>query len=142
MDWFETWHRNRTLVIAWLVYFFPVGLWGLWASDRFAHTHKIIITVVTAVGVLLIAAVPYLNILYLLIAWPAVLVLVWRDRELTQIPRLGFAGASALALLIFVAGLAGGGYSSGDGAGMARTIEGGGCTYFRDSSGNVIGRQC
>ncbi|HOW75275.1 MAG TPA: hypothetical protein P5102_11305 [Candidatus Competibacteraceae bacterium] len=38
------WYENRSAVILWLIFFFPVGLYGIWKSSQFSDKTKWIVT--------------------------------------------------------------------------------------------------
>ena len=38
------WYENKSTVILWLIFFFPVGLYGIWKSSQFADKTKWIVT--------------------------------------------------------------------------------------------------
>lgn len=38
------WYENKSAVILWLIFFFPVGLYGIWKSSQFLNTTKWIVT--------------------------------------------------------------------------------------------------
>jgi len=43
------WYEKRGWVISWLIFFYPVGLYGLWKSSRFSQKTKITISAVAAI---------------------------------------------------------------------------------------------
>jgi hypothetical protein len=51
MDSSNKWYNNKVLVIFLIIIFFPVGLYGLWKSERFSNAWKAILTVLTIVVV-------------------------------------------------------------------------------------------
>ncbi|MBZ4193911.1 MAG: hypothetical protein LAE24_06335 [Candidatus Contendobacter sp.] len=38
------WYENKSAVILWLIFFFPVGLYGIWKSSQFSDKTKWIVT--------------------------------------------------------------------------------------------------
>lgn len=38
------WYENKSTVILWLIFFFPVGLYGIWKSSQFSDKTKWIVT--------------------------------------------------------------------------------------------------
>ena len=70
----EPWFNRKPLLIAWLLVFFPVGLWGLWQGHLFSRIWKIGITVTVAVGFLL-AGINFTHPLYVFCLVPAAIVL-------------------------------------------------------------------
>lgn len=54
----KPWYQKKTVVILWIVFFFPVGLYGLWKGDIFT---KIIKITITAFFILLMVFMPKSN---------------------------------------------------------------------------------
>jgi hypothetical protein len=40
----SVWYEKRSIVILWLIFFFPVGLYGMWKSSQFSDMVKWIVT--------------------------------------------------------------------------------------------------
>ena len=133
------WYENRTLVIVWLLLFFPVGLYGLWKSDRFQRQRQIWITVAVVAVFLLLGGSLMLNLAYGLVACPLALILIWRDSALARRTKWVISAATVVFALI---SLSADDMQGGRGGGMAGLLHGNDCTYFRDSTGNVISRSC
>ena len=133
------WYENRTLVFVWILLFFPVGLYGLWKSDQFQRQRQILITVATVVVFLLLGASSSINVTYGLVVCPIALILIWRDAALARQTKWVISGATVVFALI---SLSADDMQGGRGGGMAGLLHGNDCTYFRDSTGNVISRSC
>lgn len=134
------WFENRTLVIAWLLAFFPVGLYAVWKGSLFDRNWKIGISVV--VGVLFVAGINFTNPVYVFLLYPAAVFLLRRDKDIERKTVYIFGGCWFLVLILAATQMGGGGGSYGDGGQCAAVMTQGNCTYYRDSDCNVISRQC
>lgn len=137
--------ENRPLLIAWLLAFFPVGLYGLWKGSVFDTRWKIgltiaVLIVFTATGFRLV------HPLYVFVLFPAALVVLFRSNAVARatVYKFGAGWGVAFLLLAVNTGLGGGASDPyGDvGGSCAATFTQNGCTYFRDSDCNVIAKQC
>lgn len=139
----ENWLENRTLVIVWLLIFFPVGLYAVWMGNVFEKQMKWAITGIIVVSLVLLGGGRLLDFLYILILMPAGLYLAWKDPGISKNTTYLFGGAGALILILFLSSSGqqgGGGYAPGSTCEAVQTY--GNCTYFRDSECNVIGQSC
>lgn len=130
---------NRDLVVFWLLVFFPFGLWLLWTGSIFEQKHKIMISVGIVVA-LLIGTSGVNTLLYLFVAWPLALYLLWRNKQITRKWVYIAGGVFAVLALLELGG--GGGALNGDGGSCAAVMTQGNCTYYRDDNCNVVARQC
>jgi hypothetical protein len=140
----DSWVDNRTLVIAWLMVFFPVGLYGLWKGNLFDRNWKIGITVLVA-ALFLVAGINFTNPIYVFALFPGALVLMWRDAAIARKVIYRFAACWPVVVMLFL-------YEKDAALGTASDLAVGGscsavmtegnCTYYRDSDCNVIARQC
>ncbi len=131
------WQDRRSLVYAWLLLFFPVGLYGLWTSRVFDDRQKWRFSAAVAV-VLVVGSAGLLNLLAALVCAPMAVFLLWRDPEIARPTFRNFTiGAGVVALLALSSAGGGGGFGEDD---CTAVIEQGGATYFRDSDCNVIGK--
>ena len=135
------WQDRPSLVYAWLLLFFPLGLYGLWSSGLMEPRRKWQITGV--VGVLLVlGSVGLLNYLYALVFAPAAIWLLWRDKTISRTTFRYFAIGAAIAALMALAS-ATAQMGPGAGAGSCAAVQTyGNCTYYRDDQCNVIGQSC
>ncbi len=132
------WQERASLLFAWLLLFFPIGLYGLWSSTLFAQNRKWQITG-AVVLVLVVTSAGLFNLLYALLLVPLAIWLLWRDRDLSRTTFRYFAVGGGVAALLALgsAGSGGGGF----GAGSCTEVQSqGGWTYYRDADCNVIGR--
>lgn len=146
---FKGWMENRTLVIVWLLIFFPVGLYAVWMGNVFEKQMKWTITGIIVVVLVLLRASWLMDYLYLLILLPAGLYLAWKDPGISKTATYLFSGAAALILINFIsftmqqaqqAQQGGDIYVPGPTCEKVQTY--GSCTYYRDSDCNVIGQMC
>lgn len=139
----ENWMQNRTLVIVWLLIFFPVGLYAVWMGKTFEKQMKWAITGGIIVLLVLVGGSRLMDLLYLLILMPAGLYLAWKDPGISKKTTYLFGGVAAFILIMFLssAGPQGtDGYAPGSTCEAVQTY--GDCTYYRDSDCNVIGQTC
>ena len=130
------WQNNRTLLQAWLLIFFPVGLYALWTGNVYEKNIKAVITggVVIAFFVLGVA----FDALLALVFAPLAVFLLWKDKDIKRPTVYKFAAAAGIFVILFLAAPSRqGGYDDGSGV-----FQDGNCTYYRDSNNNVIGRSC
>ncbi|WP_417670457.1 hypothetical protein [Roseibium sp.] len=138
------WFDKKTLVISWLLAFFPVGLFGLWKGSLFNRNWKIGITVLIAVLFVLVG-INFTHPIYVLVLFPLAIALLWRDADITRPTVYGFAGGWVLVLALFLFEKGSGptpNFASEVGGSCAAVMQEGNCTYYRDSDCNVIARQC
>lgn len=140
------WITNRPLLIAWLLVFFPVGLYGLWKGELFDKRWKVGITVAILVAFFGLN-IRFFHPAYVLIAYPAALYLMWKAEDVRRSTVFKFASAWVLIFVLFALNnLAGG--SSGfenygeEGGSCTAVMKKDNCTYYRDSDCNVIAREC
>jgi len=139
MDAPARWQDSRTMVIAWLMLFFPVGLYGVWAGKVFDVRKSWMITGGIVV-VLLILQGTLISLLVAFLGAPASVYLVWRDKSLSRVTLRNFAiTAVVIAILALMSASTGG---EGQGGSCAEVETYGSCTYYRDSQCNVIGQSC
>ncbi len=132
------WQDNKTLLHAWLLIFFPVGLYALWTGPFYEKQIRWSITGGVVVMFLVLGR-SYDALLALILAPMAVFIL-WKDPDIQRPTVYKFAAAAGVIFLLFLAAPAPqGGDSYSDGSGI---FQGGNCTYYRDSNNNVIGRSC
>lgn len=139
----ENWMENRTLVIVWLLIFFPVGLYAVWMGNVFEKQMKWAITGGIIVVLVLFGGGWLLDLIYLLILMPAGLYLAWKDPSISKTTTYLFGGGAAIILILFLSSSAQqstGGYAPGSTCEAVQTY--GECTYYRDSDCNVIGQTC
>ena len=65
----SNWFDNKTRVIAWILTFFPVGIYGLWKNQEFIRNVKFGVTV--AVAMAFVLGINFTHPLYVFIAFPA-----------------------------------------------------------------------
>lgn len=133
------WTDDRTLVIVWLLLFFPVGLYGVWTGRAFDRRAQWIVTGIVAAAFLVLGATGLTNLVYAVVLCPAALYFLWRMPSIPRSRKWVYSGIIAVLVLL---GLGSGGEELRRAGEMADVIDGGACSYFRDSSGNVIGRAC
>ena len=135
------WQDRRSLVHAWLLLFFPIGLYGLWTSTRFEQSRKWQFTGAVAAA-LVLGSAGLLNLLVAFVGAPLAVFLLWRDPEIPRGTLRNFAiGAGVLAVLALAS--AGGGSGGLGGGGPCAAVQTyGNCTYYRDNQCNVIGQSC
>ncbi len=140
----EPWVNRKPLLIAWLLVFFPVGLYALWKGALFDRTWKIGITALVAVA-FLVAGINFTHPLYVFCLVPVAIVVLWRDSGTARKTVYGFTACWPLILALFLyekgSSVAGGG-SYNDGGSCSAVMTEGNCTYFRDSDCTVIAREC
>lgn len=125
------------MVYAWLLLFFPVGLYGLWTGSAFAQNRKWQLTGIV-VAVLVIGSAGFINLLIALVGAPLAVFLLWRDPGVERKTLRNFAiGAAVIALLALASAGTGGG--SGGDDDCSAVLEGSSGTFFRDSDCNVFG---
>lgn len=141
----EDWKDNRTFVIAWLLVFFPVGLYGLWKGNCFDSNWKVGLTVLVVV-VFLVMGMRLVHPAYVFLFYPAALFVLWQDKGVKRATFYKFAGGWAVVFVLFVMnGLAGpASYQDlyEEGGSCAAVMTQNNCTYYRDSDCNVIAREC
>lgn len=97
------WYVSKTLVIAWVLIFFPVGLYGVWKSDDFIKNVKFGISVACVMGFFSLG-INFTSPIYMFGLFPIALVLLWRDKDISNMLTMKFAAAYpvvlAFALLI------------------------------------------
>lgn len=97
------WYASKTLVIAWVLVFFPVGLYGVWKSDDFIKNVKFGISVACVMGFFSLG-INFTSPIYMFGLFPIALVLLWRDKDISNMLTMKFAAAYpvvlAFALLI------------------------------------------
>lgn len=139
-----SWVDSRTLVIAWLMVFFPVGLYGLWKGNLFDRNWKIGITVLVA-ALFVVAGINFTNPVYVFALFPAALILMWRDAAVARKIIYRFALCWPLVLMLFLYEKDAALGTADDfaiGGSCSAVMTEGNCTYYRDSDCNVIARQC
>ena len=137
------WFDNKTLVTAWILTFFPVGLYGLWKNQEFIRNVKFGVTV--AVVIAFVLGINFTHPLYVFVAFPAGVYLLWREREALGglWKRFAIAYPIVLVLALINAAYAPTGGSSGElGGSCSAVITEGNCTYYRDDDCNVISKSC
>ncbi len=143
-DRFLVWYNHRQHLVAWLVFLFPVGLFGLWKTSLWNDRDKIRIAIGVFIAVAVIAAMGRSGQwLFALLACPAALWYLWQDERVTKNVRYLFAGILAAYILVLL-GMNDVGSAAGynPSSSCSTTFTRNGCTYYRDSSCNVIGRAC
>ena len=130
------WQDRRSLVYAWLLLFFPVGLYGLWTSRVFEDRQKWQFSAAVAV-VLVVGSAGLINLLVGLVGAPLAVFLLWRDPEIARPTFRNFAIGAGVVALLALASAGGGGGFGGDGD-CSAVMEGSSGTYFRDSDCNVF----
>lgn len=138
-----SWKQQRSLVFAWLLLFFPVGLYALWSGDLVDRKRKWMITGAVA-AVLVVATSTFLSLVYALILVPLALWILWRDPEISRAMFNRFAIGGALAALLTLFSLPGqtGQENTPDDDSCAAVRTSGNCTYYRDDQCNVIAQSC
>ncbi len=121
----ESWQNHKTLLYAWLLIFFPIGLYGLWTGSLFDTRKKWMITGGVVLVFLLTGA--GFNALLALILAPLAVILLWKDTSIQRPTVYKFGAGAAVIFLLFIA---------------APAQQGDDCTYFRDSNYNVFARSC
>ncbi len=121
----EKWQNHKTLLYAWLLIFFPIGLYGLWTGTLFDTQKKWMIT--AGVVVVLIVTGAGFNALLAFILAPLAVFLLWKDNSIQRPTVYKFAGGAVILFLLFIA---------------APSPQGSDCTYYRDSNYNVFARSC
>ncbi len=137
------WYSKKPLLIAWLLVFFPVGLYGLWKGPHFDKNWKIGITVAVVV-LFALTGFRLINPLMAFVLFPIALYLLWTATDVAPNITYRFAGAWVVVALLTLVNLAAPAPGSGpvQGGYCAAVITEGNCTYYRDDDCNVIGRQC
>lgn len=138
------WYNKQALLIAWLLVFVPVGLFGLWKTSVFQKNIKIVI----AIGVVILLFAGLFNAgnpVHPFVLFPIAIYLLWKSSDVRRTVTMRFAAAWVVVVILFLmSALLGGGSNNDDyigGSCSAATTEGN-CTYFRDDNCNVIGKQC
>ncbi|GLQ19037.1 hypothetical protein [Maritalea porphyrae] len=137
------WYDNKNLVIAWILTFFPVGIYGLWKNQEFIRNVKFGVTV--AVAMAFVLGINFTHPLYVFVAFPAGIYLLWKNRkELGGLwKRFALVYPIILVLaLLQAANTPVGGAGSILGGSCSAVITEGNCTYFRDDDCNVISKSC
>ncbi|MGL1921922.1 MAG: hypothetical protein OCD03_12930 [Hyphomicrobiales bacterium] len=142
----KTWLENRTIIIAWLVFFFPIGLYAVWKSSIFDDNQRKTITVVVlivSVGFLFFGLRSFRDILFVFILCPGAIYLLWNDSSVKKTTTYLFCGAMVVVFVTYFNGYVGGGggepaYNSD----CVAVLEKGGCTYYRDANCVVIQTTC
>ncbi len=130
------WQENKTLLHAWLLIFFPVGLYALWTGPHYEKPIRWSIT--GGIVVMFLTLGRSYDALLVLILAPVAVFILWKDPEIQRPTVYKFAAAAGVFLLLFLAAPAPqGGYDDG-----SSIFQSGNCTYYRDSNYNVIGRSC
>ena len=137
------WFDNKTLVIAWILTVFPIGLYGLWKNDGFIRNVKLGVTV--AVVMAFVLGINFTHPLYVLVAFPAGIYLLWKERETLGALWKRFLIAYPIVLILVLINAAyapagGSGYELG--GSCSAVITEGNCTYYRDDNCNVISKSC
>lgn len=135
------WRDNKTLVSAWLLAFFPVGLYALWRGAAFETKQKWQITAAVVVVFLLLGGSTLLSVALVFALIPAAIYLCWKDPQVSRRMIYVLAGWNLFMLVLLISNGSGGGYDDYGGTCSAVITEGN-CTYYRDSDCNVIGRSC
>jgi len=138
------WWEKRTLVIAWLLFFFPVGLYGLWKGDLFTGNMKKIITGVVIAVLLILGGGEFLDFVYVFILCPIGIYLLWKDPAISKSTTYRFGGALAVLILVVLTALPSPQITNVNvtGGSCTAVTQSGGCTYYRDASCRVIAQQC
>lgn len=139
----ENWMENRTLVIVWLLIFFPVGLYAVWMGNVFEKQMKWAIIGGIVAVLVLFGGGWLLDLIYLLILMPAGLYLAWKDPSISKTTTYLFGGGAAIILVLLLSSPAQqrtDSYAPGSTCEAVQTQ--GDCTYYRDSDCNVIGQSC
>jgi len=130
------WKNNKTLLHAWLLIFFPVGLYALWTGDVYEKQTKAMITGGVVIAFLVLGVA--FDALLALVFAPLAVFLVWKDKGIKRPTVYKFAAAAGVFVLLFLAApTRQSGYDDG-----SAVFQDGNCTYYRDSNNNVIGRSC
>ncbi len=138
------WWQKRTLVIVWLLFFFPVGLYGLWKGDLFTGNMKKIITGVVVAVLLILGGGEFLDFVYVFILCPIAIFLLWKDPAISKSTTYRFGGALAVLILVVLTALPSPQTTNVNvtGGSCTAVTQSGGCTYYRDASCRVIAQQC
>jgi len=138
----SNWFDNKTLVIAWILTFFPVGIYGLWKNQEFIRNVKFGVTV--AVAMAFVLGINFTHPLYVFVAFPVGIYLLWKHRgELGGLwKRYAFAYPVVLVLALLQAANTPAGGGSILGGSCSAVITEGNCTYYRDDDCNVISKSC
>lgn len=138
----SNWFDSKTLVIAWILTFFPIGIYGLWKNQEFIRNVKFGGTV--AVAMAFVLGINFTHPLYVFVAFPVGVYLLWKNREeLGGLwKRFAFAYPAVLVLALLQAANAPTGGGSTLGGSCSAVITEGNCTYYRDDNCNVIGKSC
>lgn len=139
----KNWLNNRTLVIAWLIFFFPVGLYAVWQGDVFELKTKQkitlgIVAILLAFGVNQLQGIP--DFLLIFVGYPIAVYLLWKDVSIAKSTMYVFGGVMAVLMVLYLGSGSDGGYSPDDDCVAVQTQ--GNCTYFRDANCVVISQQC
>ena len=76
------WYMYKNLVIAWLVFFWPIGLYGLWKTSVFTKPVKWQIAGLVVCITLVFGGTQQFNLLLVFFLYPVGLYLVWKDTEI------------------------------------------------------------
>lgn len=138
------WWEKRTLVITWLLFFFPVGLYGLWKGDLFTGSVKKIITGVVIAVLLILGGGEFLDFVYVFILCPIGIYLLWKDPDISKSTTYRFGGALAVLILVVLTAVPSPQTNTINvtGGSCTAVTQSGGCTYYRDASCRVIAQQC
>lgn len=138
----KTWMDKKSIVIAWVVFFFPVGLYAVWKGQIFDQKAKLIITGIvlfTAFGVTSLGIHELRNSIFMFILCPVAIYFLWKDTSVKKTTTYIFCGV----LVAFFAMYFSGGGVGGDIIDNCIAVqEQDGCTYFRDSNCVVISQVC
>ncbi len=130
------WQDHKTLLYAWLLIFFPAGFYALWTGSIFDKQKKWMITGGIIFAVLVLGGA--FDALLALILAPLAVFILWKDTSIKRPTVYKFAGGAVIILLLFLSAPDNQtGYDGG-----SSVLQDGNCTYYRDSSNNVIGRSC
>ena len=139
----SNWYDSKTLVIAWVLVFFPVGLYGVWKSDDFIRNVKFGVSVACVIGFFGLG-INFVHPLYVFVMYPTALFLLWRAPEISKKLTVRFAIGFPIILILalFAAGNGQTSVEGGTGGSCSAVITQGNCTYYRDDNCNVIGSSC
>lgn len=132
----DRWQDNKSLLHAWLLIFFPVGLYALWAGAVYEKNVKWMIT--AGVVVVVLALGTGFDALLALVLAPLAVFLLWKDKDIARATVYKFAAGAVVILLLVMAAPTPQGEYVGDGSVQSD----GNCTYYRDSNNNVFARSC
>lgn len=144
----KSWVEKKSLTIAWLLFFFPVGIYAVWKGHVFDRQMQLIITVATAVVLYFLSGSIFMDVAYILAFCPFAIYLMWKDPMIAKATIYMFGTAYVALIILTISNVF---YillaqpeqqSTISGGSCTRVLKTDTCTYYRDSDCRVIARDC